>query len=109
MVSGVAKLMDPQSFVFIIRAYGLLAENLILPAALGLSLAELLAGAALILDLRFALGAIAGLIVFFMLILSYGLWLGLDIDCGCFAAGDPEGEAYHSLRPALYRDAGMLF
>jgi len=39
---------------------------------------------------------------------GYGLELGLDVDCGCFGPGDPEGRAYHSLRPALYRDTIML-
>ncbi|MEJ2158353.1 MAG: DoxX family protein, partial [Desulfobacteraceae bacterium] len=48
------------------------------------------------------------LLLLFMMVLGYGIWLGLDVDCGCFAAGDPEGGAYHGLRPALYRDAVML-
>ncbi len=108
VISGWSKLMDPQFFVIIIQAYGLLAGDLILPMAVALSLLEFLAGVALICDVQYALGTIAGLIIVFMGILGYGLWLGLDVDCGCFAANDPEGQAYHSLRPALYRDAVML-
>lgn len=108
VISGWSKLMDPQSFVFIIQAYGLVADSLLLPVAIGLSLLELLSGIALIIDIQYALTTIAGLIVLFMLILGYGLWLGLDVDCGCFAADDPEGQAYHGLRPSLYRDAAML-
>jgi len=30
------------------------------------------------------------------------------VDCGCFGPEDPESRAYHGLRPALYRDFGML-
>jgi hypothetical protein len=39
-----------------------------------------------------------------MAVVSYGIWMGLDIDCGCFGPGDLEGEAYKGLRPALYRN-----
>jgi len=30
------------------------------------------------------------------------------VDCGCFGPEDPEAEAFHGLRPALYRDLAML-
>ncbi|OQX19776.1 MAG: hypothetical protein BWK76_03455 [Desulfobulbaceae bacterium A2] len=108
IVSGAGKLMDPQHFSLIIESYGLIPDPAILPVALLLSLLELIAGLGLLLDLRWSLGTITALLILFMLILGYGLYLGLDVDCGCFAAGDPEGEAYHSLRPALYRDALLL-
>ncbi|MCG8687154.1 MAG: hypothetical protein MI892_19905, partial [Desulfobacterales bacterium] len=59
-------------------------------------------------DFRGSLSLIAGLLFFFLLVLGYGLHLGLDVDCGCFGAHDPEAEAFHGLRPALYRDLGMI-
>jgi hypothetical protein len=34
--------------------------------------------------------------------------MGLDVDCGCFGPEDPEAEAFHGLRTALYRDLFML-
>ncbi len=34
--------------------------------------------------------------------------MGLDVDCGCFGAEDPEAEAFHGLRTALYRDLVMM-
>jgi len=43
----------------------------------------------------------------FMSILGYGIHMGLDVDCGCFSAEDPEAEAFHGLRSALYRDLVM--
>jgi hypothetical protein len=58
----------------------------------------------LVFDVRGSLGLVTGLLVFFMAVVSYGLWMGLDIDCGCFGPGDIEGEAYSGLRPALYRN-----
>jgi len=62
----------------------------------------------LIFDLRGSLGGIAGLLVFFLLLLGYALWLGLDVDCGCFGSQDPEGFAYAGIRPAFYRDWTLL-
>ncbi len=108
IVSGSFKLIDPQKFALIIQAYGLTPDVTHLPVAVGLALLEIAAGAGLIFDLRGSLGIITALLLLFMVIMGYGLWLGLDVDCGCFGSGDPEEEAYHSLRPALYRDAVML-
>ncbi len=106
--SGLSKLIDPQSFILIIEAYGLVPGPLLWPMALFLCLAELAAGIGLLLDTQYALGLLTALLLLFMTVLGYGLWLGLDVDCGCFGPDDPEGRAYHSLRPALYRDLGML-
>jgi len=106
--SGFSKLLDPEGFSTIIEAYGLIPDVTILPVAIGLPVLELLAGAGLLLDMQGALGIITGLLILFIGVLSYGLWIGLDVDCGCFGPDDPEGAAYHSLRPALYRDTVML-
>ena len=106
--SGVAKLIEPQSFALTIGAFGLLPAQWIAPLAAALSLFEVAAGAGLLFDVRGSLEAITALLLLFTAILVYGLWLGLDIDCGCFGPGDPEGNAYHGLRPALYRDLVML-
>jgi len=51
---------------------------------------------------------IGGLLVLFIAILGYGIWMGLDVDCGCFGPDDPEAEAFHGLRLPLYRDMLML-
>jgi hypothetical protein len=106
--SGIAKLIDPQSFVLVIQAFGLLPDRVIPAAALGLASLELMAGVGLLFNRPNCLEAIAAMLTFFISIVGYGLWLGLDIDCGCFGSGDPEGAAYRSLRPTLYRDMIML-
>lgn len=106
--SGLSKLMASESFATIIQAYGLIPEATTLPAALVLSVLEVTAGLGLVMDVQWSLGIITGLLVLFTAVLGYGLRMGLDVDCGCFAPDDPEGMAFHSLRPALYRDIVML-
>lgn len=106
--SGASKLLAPQSFMIIIDAYGIVPEFLLLPAALMLSSAELVAGIGLLFDIQWTLGVITALLILFMGVLGYGIMLGLDVDCGCFGPEDLEGQAFHSLRPALYRDLVML-
>ena len=106
--AGVVKILDPDSFAIILEAYELLPNSWIMPVAVGLPALEILAAIGLLFDLRGSLVVVTGLLVLFLAILSYGIWLGLDIDCGCFGPGDPEGEAYKGLRPALYRDIVLL-
>lgn len=102
--SGFSKLLEPSAFAVVIDGYGLIPNILAFPAAVGLSLLELVAGLGLIIDARGSLTIITGLLVLFVAVLGYGIWLGLDVDCGCYGPGDPEGEAYHDLRSALIRD-----
>ncbi len=106
--SGVVKLADPDAFATVIDAFGILPPVLVGAAALGLPILEVAAGIGLLFDLRGSLGVITLLMVVFIVILGYGIYLGLDVDCGCFGPGDPEAEAFHGLRPALYRDIIML-
>ena len=44
-----------------------------------------------------------GLLLMFVLVLSYGMWLGLEIDCGCFGLGNS-----HQPKTALIIDIGLL-
>jgi hypothetical protein len=69
---------------------------------------EFVAGAGLLFDLEGSLSIISALLLVFIGILAYGIWMGLDVDCGCFGAGDPEKKAFHGLRSSLYRDLIML-
>jgi len=106
--AGLTKLVDPARFAGIIAAYGLLPEILIAPVAIVLPAVETLAGICLIRNIRGSLATITLLLVIFMAVLGYGIWLGLDVDCGCFGPEDPEAQAFHGLRQALYRDVGIL-
>jgi uncharacterized membrane protein YphA (DoxX/SURF4 family) len=106
--SGVTKALHPGDFASIIAAYGLLPDWLIYPAAIVLILAEIVAGVGLLFEKRGALTLITVMMLVFIGILSFGIHLGLDIDCGCFGPNDPEAEAFHDLRGALFRDLLLM-
>lgn len=102
--AGVPKLADPKAFAEIIGAYGLLPELLLLPTAIGLPLLELLAAILLVKRQEAGLWLTALLMSLFIAVLAYGIWLGLDIDCGCFGPEEAEHRAFSGLRAALVRD-----
>jgi len=108
LYAGGSKLIDPQAFAVLIDSYGIVPGPLVMPAVIGLPLLEVVAAVGLVIDIRGSLTAIGALLVVFMAILGYGIWMGLDVDCGCFGPEDPESRAYHGLRLALYRDFAML-
>ena len=108
LYSGGAKLFDPQVFAVLIEAYGLVPEILVMPIALFLPALEVMVALGLLFDIRGSLTITAGLMILFMAILSYGIHMGFDIDCGCFGQGDPEAEAFHGLRVALCRDTVIM-
>lgn len=100
--------MEPQGFAVLIKAYGILPEALLMPVAVALPVLEVVAGVGLLADIGGSSSVIAGLLVLFIAMLGYGVWMGLDIDCGCFGPDDPEAEALHGLMAAIYRDLAML-
>ena len=97
-------MLSPTSFAEVIAAYGLVPEILIFPVAVALPFIELIAAFLLIRGKNFGLWLTAMLMMLFIAVLSYGIWLGLDIDCGCFGPEDIEHKAFSSLRTALARD-----
>ncbi|MHB8790082.1 MAG: MauE/DoxX family redox-associated membrane protein [Desulfobulbaceae bacterium] len=111
--AGALKLADPPAFAVIISDFGLVPGWSVMPLALALPVLEVAAALGLVFDLRRSLAVISFLLAMFIAILGYAIWLGLDIDCGCFGPEDPEARAYSSLRTSLYRDlamaAGVLF
>ena len=106
--AGVLKLMQVQSFAVLIGAYGLIPDYLLTPVAVILPILEVLAGLGLLADLWGSLTAVTIMLLFFIAILGYGIWMGLDIDCGCFGPNDPEAIAFLGLQTTLYRDVAML-
>jgi uncharacterized membrane protein YkgB len=106
-------LLEPEIFALLIEAYGIGPGGLIMPVAVGLPVLEVIAGIGLLLDVRGSLALITGLLVLFMVVLGYGIWMGLDVGCGCFGPEDPKAEAFHGLRLSLFRDlvmmAGVIF
>lgn len=106
--AGLSKLGEPEVLAVTIDAFGLTPESWSMPLSYALLTFEITLGLALLADLPWSLGGITGLILLFMAVISYALWLGLDIDCGCYGPGDPEAKAFSSLKTALWRDAGFL-
>lgn len=106
--AGGTKLLEPKIFAVLIEAYGIVPEGLLMPVAIGLPLLEVIAGIGLLFDIRGSLALITGLLFLFMLVLGYGIWMGLDVECGCFGPEDPEAEAFHGLRLSLFRDMLMM-
>ena len=106
--AGGAKLLEPAIFAVLIDAYGIVPGGLLVPVAIGLPLLEVMAGIGLLFDIRGSLALMTGLLVLFMVVLGCGIWMGLDVDCGCFGPEDPEAEAFHGLRLSLLRDLAMM-
>jgi uncharacterized membrane protein YphA (DoxX/SURF4 family) len=104
------KIFDLKGFAAIIDAYGIVPERALVPVALILSLLEVVGGIGVLCRHKGYLSTniIFGLLLLFIATLSYGLWLGLDIDCGCFGKDGPEYQYFHDLRFALYRDLFLL-
>ncbi len=105
--AAVTKLSDLQGFAEIIGAFGLIPEVLLHPAAVSIPVVEILTGVGLLLDIRGSLTALVGLLLLFSGVLGYGIWLGLEVDCGCFGPDDPLTE-WLGLRGALYRDLVLI-
>lgn len=108
LYAGVPKFLNMSGFASTIGAYDLLPEYLLLPAAAFLSTAELVGAFALALRKKWGLLVVGALLLLFILVLSYGLAMGYDIDCGCFGEEDPEHRAFAGLRTALVRDVMLL-
>jgi hypothetical protein len=106
--AGAMKLTAPQSFAVIIEAYGLLPIIWVDYIAVGLPTIEIIAAMALLFDIRGSLALITLLLTCFMLILLYGVWMGFDLNCGCFKSGDSTDGIKGGVRSALLRDAIML-
>ncbi|EKD37130.1 MAG: methylamine utilization protein [uncultured bacterium] len=108
LIAAVPKLFDVAGFAAVIDAYGILPDSLLLPMAVGLPVMEIILAVGLLLNRLPCKAGVAALLLVFIAVLSYAIWLGLDIDCGCFGPEDPERQAFHGLKTALVRDIVML-
>jgi uncharacterized membrane protein YphA (DoxX/SURF4 family) len=106
--SGLSKSFDLIYFAGIINAFGILSESMCFPAAILIVAAELVLGMGLIFDKRGCLLGMLIMLMGFMAVAGYAIYMGYDIDCGCFGPGDPAGEAFSQLRMVLYRDMVMV-
>ena len=101
--AGVVKLVYHHDFVTAMGGFGLVADELVGVAAWGVAGAELAAGLGLAFLLPGSLAVISLLLAIFVAVLSYGVSMGLDIDCGCL------GPHYTlSIRTQLWIDLFFL-
>lgn len=105
--AGAVKIFDQRGFAVVISGYGLLPESLIYPTSVVLPIVEIFTAVGLVFRLPGSMVLIMVQLLIFLGVLSYGIWLGLDVDCGCFGPDDPE-QAYHGLKGALFRDMGLI-
>jgi uncharacterized membrane protein YphA (DoxX/SURF4 family) len=104
--AGAAKIIDPRAFARTISAYDLVPDLLLVPLAIGLPVVEILVGLAILLNVRWGLQLVSGLLALFLALLAYGIKKGLNVDCGCFSA--QELGAQDGLRLAFLRDLGLM-
>jgi len=103
--------MDVEAFARVIDEYGILSRPYSGLVAVGLPVLEVLAGGALVFNMRGSLEAVTSMTVLFLGVLGYAIAAGLTIgDCGCFEPGElPRGaEDGSMLREAFLRDVGLL-
>jgi len=106
--AGVSKLITPKIFAVLIDAYGIVPDIMLMPVAVFLPALEVASGIGILFNIKGSLTIILGQVVLFLLILGYGIHMGLDIDCGCFGPEEPEALAFHGLRTAFNRDLILL-
>ncbi len=111
--AGIVKLITIREFAGVISVYGIVPDSLLALTAIGLPILEIATGAGLMLNIRFCLECVTGLLVLFIFVLWFGMLEGLDVDCGCFSVA--EQNEHDGLKNALVRDvlflatAGYLF
>jgi uncharacterized membrane protein YphA (DoxX/SURF4 family) len=104
--AGFIKLIDPKAFAKVISQYDIVPDILLPVVAIVLPAAEFLAGLGLVMNIRGSLMVIFNLLIVFIMVLGYGIFNDMNIDCGCFST--EEINAHNSLKQALFRDLFMI-
>lgn len=89
--SGYVKVTATLQFAVAITGYDLVPEQMIYPIAQWFPWAEIALGLFILSGwkIRWSSLAAAGLMIFFIVLLSITLYRGIDTNCGCFGFGDP--------------------
>lgn len=106
--SGTIKLCDLDAFSKVIEAFAILPFEFCYPFAVMISLAEIFFGFGLVVDIKGSLSAIFLMLLVFVAVLGHAVYMGYDIDCGCFGPEDPEARLFVGLKGALARDVCMI-
>lgn len=106
LFAAVSKSLELRKFAETISEFGIVLEGTESATAIFLVVCEFVVGIGLLLDIRGTLTAVLSLLLTFLAVLSYGLFLGLDIDCGCF--GVDVVRFTTGLQDALWKDIVFL-
>lgn len=87
LYSGAIKLFRLPQFAQTVGDFGIVLDSFVQPTALMVCVIELGIAYALFQQKTWSMLATAILILGFLGVLSYGLAIGLDIECGCFGSG----------------------
>ncbi|MFH2058892.1 MAG: DoxX family protein [Pseudomonadota bacterium] len=109
VLSGTIKAFDLYSFSKVIETFAILPDPLCPFAAIGICVFEIIFGLGLVWDIKASLAIILGMLMVFLAVIGHAIYMGYDIDCGCFGPNDPEAKLFASLKTALVRDIGMIF
>lgn len=102
-VTGAVKLLDVDSFAKKVAEFGIVADGILWTVALVLALAEVQCALLLVWRPRLGFPFTLALLLVFVGVLGYGIYIGLDVDCGCLPFG-----IYESLQVALIRDLVLI-
>lgn len=108
LAAALPKLFTMETFAANVGAYGIVPDAMVTPVAITIVLLEIVAGVGLLLKRQGALWLSSALMLIFIGVLSYGIWLGLDINCGCFNSTDGQMGGSSSLWTALVRDIVLM-
>jgi uncharacterized membrane protein YphA (DoxX/SURF4 family) len=106
-LAGVLKLFDQRAFAQTIGDFGIVPDAIVPVAALVIPIAELVVAALLFARRHSGLAAVTAMLVVYIAVVGYGLWIGLDIDCGCLGSVD-ELWGGGNLRTTLVQDLVLL-
>lgn len=87
LYSGSIKLYRIPQFAKAVGEFGIVSDGLVQPTAIAVCVVELLLAYALWQQKSWSFVAAATLLISFLGVLSYGVSIGLDIECGCFGSG----------------------
>jgi uncharacterized membrane protein YphA (DoxX/SURF4 family) len=102
--AAVPKMLDITVFSRTVDAFGLVPDFLVVAVAILLPVLEIVIAVGLFTKKKIAVYSGLGLLFLFIAVLCYAIWMGFDMDCGCFGSEDPEYTAFQGLKLALARD-----
>jgi uncharacterized membrane protein YphA (DoxX/SURF4 family) len=102
-----SKIMEPNSFAGIIQSYQIIPQQMVNPVAILLPWVEAVCGICLLSGylVKGSVLIVDILMIIFILALTYNIYRGVDVACGCFSVAEP-GEKITTF--TIARDLSLL-